>query len=82
MDESPPYRLEIRGLTADNASAQPRSGETRPWLGILFRCCGLYSRVYRNDDRMAYVGRCPGCLRQIHVGIGHGGTSERFFEAY
>ena len=53
----------------------------RPWLGILFRCCQVYARVYRNPAGTAYDGRCPRCGAPINVGIGEGGTPQRFFEA-
>lgn len=52
------------------------------YLGINFRCCGVYARIYKNKEGTAYVGRCPKCLRQIRVAIGEGGTNKRFFDAF
>lgn len=58
-----------------NASA------AEPFLGIHFKCCGIYTRIYRNRQQSAYEGRCPRCARAVRVPIGQGGTGSRFFEA-
>ena len=55
--------------------------EKRKFLGIYFDCCNVYGRVYKNKDGSAYEGRCPKCLRFVHVPVGEGGTSQRFFRA-
>ena len=65
--------------TTNSDSAPPMQG--RPWLAIQWRCCSVYSRVYRNAAGTAYDGRCPRCAKQLHVAVGEGGTSSRFFEA-
>lgn len=46
-----------------------------------WKCCGAYSRIYRNRDATAYEGRCPKCAKHVRVPIGPGGTNQRFFEA-
>jgi len=51
------------------------------YLGIMFNCCNIYGRIYKNKDKTAYVGHCPKCMRPIRVKIGEGGTSTRFFNA-
>lgn len=51
----------------------------RPFLGVNFACCGVYSRIYRTADGKAYMGHCPRCIRPIRVEIRPGGSSERFF---
>ena len=58
-----------------------RAGVGRPWLAVSWRCCGTYSRVYRNRAGDAYEGRCPRCGSPVKAVIGAGGTSARFFEA-
>jgi hypothetical protein len=54
----------------------------RPFLGISFRCCRAYGRVYKNRQRTAYEGACPRCGRKVRVPIGPDGTNQRFFLAY
>lgn len=58
-----------------------RPAEPRPYICIYFECCGVYDRVYRPPDRPQYHGRCPKCLREVHVRVGPEGTDARFFRA-
>lgn len=58
------------------------SGDQRKYIGVRFNCCGVYVRVYVNDDGTAYEGRCPKCYKPVKFRIGNGGTDHRFFEAY
>ena len=55
--------------------------EPRPFLGVLFRCCNTYGRIYRNKERTAYAGFCPRCGKRVVVAIGNEGTDSRFFVA-
>ena len=82
MDESPPYHLEIEGIEGPCGHGQ-RGGDMggRPWVGIRFDCCDVYTRVYRNREGTAYQGRCPRCSRQVTLRIGPDGTDARFFIA-
>ncbi|MDD3237419.1 MAG: hypothetical protein PHV37_04910 [Candidatus Gastranaerophilales bacterium] len=54
----------------------------KKYIGILYKCCNVYGRIYENSDKTAYVGRCPRCMRSVKVKIGEGGTDTRFFEAF
>lgn len=57
--------------------------DERPFLGVLFRCCGVYSRIYRTRDETAYAGRCPRCARPVRVAIdARSGVNARFLEVY
>ena len=51
------------------------------FLGILFDCCNVYGRIYKNKEGTFYQGRCPKCMRLIKIKVGEGGTSSRFFRA-
>jgi len=51
------------------------------FLGIMFNCCNIYGRIYKNKEGTAYVGHCPKCMRSIRIKVGEGGTNTRFFNA-
>ena len=51
----------------------------RPFLRVLFECCGVYQRIYRDLSGQAYSGRCPRCLRTIRFKVGPNGTAARDF---
>jgi hypothetical protein len=67
-----------RGECADAARG---STGGRPFLGVHFVCCDVYTRIYVNRERTAYAGHCPKCSRPVSVRIGPGGTNARFFQA-
>ena len=80
--EEPPYHLDIDGLEDSTEAGPGRSNLwERPWVGIHFDCCGVYTRIYRNREGTAYQGRCPRCLREVILRIGPDGTDARFFTA-
>lgn len=51
----------------------------RPYLQVLFECCNVYQRVYREPLGRFYLGRCPRCLRSIRFIVGKDGTDARMF---
>lgn len=55
--------------------------EKREFIGVLFQCCNVYSRVYLNKETSAYVARCPRCSHPIQINISPKGSSSRFFSA-
>jgi hypothetical protein len=70
----------------DAAARRPGSGEVtapanRPYIGILFECCGVYARVYRRREENRYHGRCPKCLATVEVHVGPDGVTTRLFRA-
>jgi len=81
----------VAGRFLDTVSDPPghRSGDenpksskgVRPFLGIQFRCCRTYGRIYRNDTKSAYRGCCPRCGARVEVPIRGDGGSSRFFSA-
>ncbi|TWT42918.1 hypothetical protein [Botrimarina hoheduenensis] len=77
MDQ-PPASLD---LTSEPPRAPRSTASPANFLGVTFECCGVYTRIYRNKNGDAYVGRCPRCLASLTVGIGPGGQSGRFYTA-
>ncbi|MHC5109894.1 MAG: hypothetical protein ACYTHJ_08460 [Planctomycetota bacterium] len=78
----PPYHIEIEGVDdEDGGGGHPPGFAGRPWVGIRFDCCHVYTRVYRNNEGTAYQGSCPHCGRRIRLRVGSDGTSARFFRA-
>ena len=73
------YKLDISGLNpaADDEPAAPSA--TRPYLSVLFECCNVYHRVYRNPTDSAYIARCPRCGRTATFPVGQAGTTTRTF---
>lgn len=57
------------------------SEATKNFIGIMFNCCGVYARIYKNKEGTAYTGRCPKCLKPVRLRVGEGGVSARFFTA-
>ena len=79
-------------LTSDPGGGDPAEKVTRAWtgrgvdarrfVGVTFACCGVYARVYVNQDQSAYEGKCPRCAKPVTLTIGPSGTNSRFFTAY
>ena len=77
------YILDIPGV-GDKAPKGPESGtdaKGRPFISVLFDCCGVYQRIYRNTAGTEYVGWCPKCMRKVVARIGPDGVDQRFFRA-
>lgn len=78
----PDYIVDIDGLGDSRRKASSAGGlRGRPWIAVRWRCCSVYSRIYRNRAGTAYEGRCPRCAAPVRARIGPGGTDARFFEA-
>ena len=79
----------MTGENLDLTAETPDSGKrranadvaSRKFVGVQFKCCDVYSRVYINRDATAYEGNCPKCAKRIRLEIGPGGTDSRFFTA-
>ena len=64
------------------AEEKSQGGESRPFVGVLMKCCNVYVRAYVNGDGSAFVGWCPRCAAQIRIRIvEEGGSESHFFEA-
>lgn len=52
----------------------------KPHLGIMFKCCNIYSRIYINKMETAFVGWCPKCAKKAQINISEDGSDSKFFE--
>ncbi|MEO1498645.1 MAG: hypothetical protein AAFV43_15990 [Planctomycetota bacterium] len=78
MDETP-RQLDL--TSEPRTAAGAGDGSAGGFLGVTFECCRVYSRLYHNRAGDAYEGRCPKCMSFLKVGIGPGGSNQRFFSA-
>lgn len=53
----------------------------RPFLGMYFKCCNVYSRIYLNRTGITFVGWCPKCTAKVEVRVSPYGSKARFFAA-
>ncbi|WP_145260765.1 hypothetical protein [Calycomorphotria hydatis] len=64
------------------SESKPTSGQPRPHIGMMMRCCNVYTRIYRDVNGDAFSGHCPRCAKPVRIQIvKEGGSSSRFFEA-
>lgn len=83
---SPDYILDLSSAAPPptpppQSTDEPSPANPRPFLGVLFKCCGIYAKIYKTTDGQAYAGHCPKCAKPARVKIGTGGTKGRFFIA-
>lgn len=74
-------RVELSHDDATSRAPSKPSMVGRPWLSVMFDCCRVYQRVYRNAAGDRYSGRCPKCGRSVGFRVGHGGVTARSFRA-
>lgn len=79
-------QVDISTRKPDGDAAQDAGGSAGAppgnsgWLGLYFKCAGVYVRAYKNQAGTAYRGRCPRCGKSMDFLIGPGGTNRRNFE--
>jgi len=78
MPDPRDYKLDLSSLKPSE-SPEPPSPVARPYLSVLFACCNVYARLYRDPTDQHYAGHCPKCARPVKFKVGDGGTSARQF---
>jgi hypothetical protein len=78
MTDPRDYKLDISSLGKPGAASKP-AATSKPFLSVLFECCGVYQRIYKSPDGKAYRGACPRCGLPVNFAVGESGTSARFF---
>ena len=53
----------------------------KPFIGMHFKCCNVYQRLYLNKAGTAFVGWCPKCAVKAEVKVSRDGAKTRFFTA-
>jgi len=88
MTDKRDYILELGGkeIQADDETTDRKWLATgvkrnRPFISVHFECCDVYTRIYRDRDKNAYVGWCPRCARKAVVKVAPDGVNCRFFKA-
>ena len=88
------YRAQIKHLNLPEKAPEAAGRElmmkrkkqsqhkSRLFLGIVFKCCNIYSRIHLNKKRTAFVGWCPKCGKPARVKVSPTGSKSRFFSAY
>ncbi len=52
----------------------------RKFVGVHFECCGVYARIYHNEEKNAYIGNCPVCRAPVRILVdAQKGVDARFF---
>jgi hypothetical protein len=70
------------GLSASNLKAVGGAGQGgRPFVGMHFTCCDIYTRIYLNTERTMFFGHCPRCGRRVQIKVSPDGSDSRFFTA-
>ncbi|GMW02835.1 MAG: hypothetical protein AMXMBFR84_39710 [Candidatus Hydrogenedentota bacterium] len=59
--------------------SNPGRPSPRPFLGVRFNCCGVYSRIYLNRTGTAFAGHCPRCAAPLTIKVGPGGSDSKFW---
>lgn len=77
MSDPRDYKLDISSLPSANPPAA--DAQARPYLSVLFDCCGVYRRIYRDPAGKSYCGYCPKCGKPVRFAIAQGGIQARFF---
>jgi hypothetical protein len=79
LSSDPPISKPLAATGSAGRSCTGQGG--RPFVGMHFLCCDIYTRIYLNREGTKYLGNCPRCARRAELLVGPGGSDSRFFTA-
>lgn len=56
-------------------------GKNKPFIGMTFKCCNVYSRIYLNSKATSFTGFCPKCRAMTEIKVSPMGSNTKFFTA-
>ena len=73
------YKLDVSSIDPEPESIRSIAPIDKPFLSVLFKCCSVYQRVYKNERENRYDARCPRCGKFVRFVVGQGGSDQREF---
>jgi len=52
----------------------------KPYVGMHYKCCKIYQRIYLNRRKTAFVGYCPKCTIKVELKVDPSGAKSKFFQ--
>jgi hypothetical protein len=65
----------------DEEPSELTAAPPRLFIGVHFKCCNVYARIYRAAADAFYSGVCPKCAARVRAAVGADGTTARMFTA-
>jgi len=59
--------------------SKDKERKPRPHVGVIFRCCKIYQRIYLNKKGDAFIGYCPKCSAKMEIVVSPYGSKSSFF---
>lgn len=60
---------------------EKKDARGRPYVGMRFKCCNAYARIYLDRFGKAFRGYCPKCGRPVNIAVRSGGSKSKFWTA-
>lgn len=67
----------MTGKSKDNKGKNEKP--KRKFVGVIFKCCNVYSRIYIDKGKDKFVGFCPKCGAKMEIYASSTGSKSNFF---
>ncbi|MBL8889880.1 MAG: hypothetical protein JNL67_07860 [Planctomycetaceae bacterium] len=67
-------------VNENEPKSETAAKRSRPFVGINFKCCRVYWRIYLAANGKRYSGHCPKCGFPVQVEVSQTGSDNPFFE--